>query len=273
MAIHKINYIHQSKLLKRFFSIGYIFLLFIVFNSCKKHAKSNTPTLTIFAAASLSDVLSEIAYLFEQQHAVKVRFNNASSGTLARQIEQGATPNLYISANQQWVDYLSEKNLIKKNTQTIIAKNTLALIAPKHSTLKINTLDSLLNLPALLGKNRLAVGDPKHVPVGLYAREVLEFYNWFDSVQLLTAKDARSALMMVEMQEAPLGIVYQTDALKSNQVKVLQLFSEHTHQPIIYTAGMYQNSSIANDFLQYLNSPETFSIWEKYGFKKYILKQ
>ncbi len=264
MPIYRTIYFHQHKVCIRKFLIG--FLSFLVLVSCQSD-KKQTSTLTVFAAASLSDVLSEIADSFEQDYPTKVKFNRASSGTLARQIEQGATPDLYISASPKWMEYLSQKALIKEKSPTIIAKNELVLIAPSNSSLEI-TADSLFSLPTLLDSNRLSIGDPTHVPAGQYAKESLVYYNWFDSIRLLPAKDVRSALMVVEMQEAPLGIVYRTDAQKSEKVKIVHLFSENSHQPIVYMAGICQDSLLSNHFLQYLNSAKMIPVWKKYGFKK-----
>ena len=224
----------------------------------------------VFAAASLTDVMAEIIDSFEVSHNVKVKLNLASSGTLARQIEQGGAPDVFISASKRWADYVDSLGVVIPGYKTEVAQNELVLVAPQSSHLKAVTINRSLNLGSLLGSGRLSIGDPSHVPAGRYAKQALEYYGWYDQLKkkMLPAKDVRSALMIVEMGEAPIGIVYRTDALKSGKVKILDAFPEKSHQPIVYVAEVCANRKLAKDFYAYLNSGSTKPIWDKYGFKQ-----
>lgn len=227
-------------------------------------------SIMIFAAASLTDVLTEIIDSFKVKYKVKVETNVGSSGTLARQIEQGGTPDVYISASKEWANYIDNLGGILSGFKTAIAQNELVLITPIISELEVAVIDSSLNFLSLLGSGRLSIGDPAHVPAGRYAKQSLEYYGWYSKLEnkTLPAKDVRSALMVVEMEEAPLGIVYRTDAQKSKKVKIMDVFSEKSHKPIVYIAGLCKEGKAAKDFYSYLNSDEIFAIWKKFGFKK-----
>lgn len=254
--------------------------IFLVLLSCgtgqQKEAKSEitstkTPgSIMVFAAASLTDVLPEIIDSFEVRYGVDVKTNMASSGTLARQMEQGGEPDVYISASKRWADYVDSLGYYLAETKSAIVKNELVLIAPLNSEMEVAAIDSGLDFIQLLKDERLSMGDPAHVPAGKYAKQSLEYYEWYAKLggKTLPAKDVRSALMVVEMEEAPLGIVYRTDARKSGKVKILNAFPEASHKPIVYMGGVCEDNAIARDFLEYVNSDATRSIWAKYGFKK-----
>ncbi len=236
----------------------------------KKDKADDRRTIMIFAAASLTDVLSEIVDSFEVNYPIEVKTNVASSGTLARQIEQGGGADVYLSANKKWADYVDSLGYMQKGYKSDIAKNKLVLIAPLNSTLKELTVDSSLNLQAMLGTGRLSVGDLAHVPAGRYAKKALGYFGWYKQLEgrILPAKDVRSALMVVEMEEAPLGIVYRTDAQKSEKVKILGAFPEKSHEPVVYVGGVCSDNKAARDFFAYLKGGETKAIWLKYGFEK-----
>jgi len=234
-----------------------------------KKSETEQPIM-IFAAASLTDVLTEIVDSFEVKYNVKTQINLASSGTLARQIEQGGIPDIYLSASKKWADYVDSLGVIQRDFKTDIAKNNLVLIAPFNSQLVISTIDSTLNLLSVLGLERLSMGDPSHVPAGKYAKQSLIYYGWYNQLKnrLLPAKDVRSALMVVELGETPLGIVYRTDAQKSKKVKILNTFPECSHKPIIYVGAVCKKNKNAIAFFNYLNSDFTKVIWSKYGFER-----
>ncbi len=232
-------------------------------------AHGETSKLMVFAAVSLTDVLTELKDSFEAAYPVKVQLNLASSGTLARQIEQGGEADVYISANRKWASYIDSLGFIEKEYLREIARNELVLVAPSGMALKTATIDSTLDLMALLAGDRLSMGDPAHVPAGRYAHQALQYYGWEGlTSRILPAKDVRSALMVVEMGEVPLGIVYRTDALKSKKVQILDAFPEKSHQPIVYMAGVCKLTAASVDFYAFLNAAESFPVWEKYGFKK-----
>lgn len=253
-----------------------IFIIIVgIFFSCnpkndtdKNAENTNKQSIMVFAAASLTDVLSEITDSFVVKYSINVKINIASSGTLARQIEQGGSPDVYISASKKWADYVDNLGYILKDYKTEIAQNNLVLIAPLNSKLKVAKIDSSLNFIDLLATGRLSIGDPLHVPAGKYAKQALNYFGWYNQLKnkILPAKDVRSALMTVEMEEAPIGIVYQTDALKSEKVKILGLFPKQSHKSIVYLAGVCNDKKAAKDFFKYLSSIETKTIWEKYGF-------
>ncbi len=253
-----------------------VFTSIILFASCgsgssnneKSDQANNEESIMVFAGASLTDVLSEIIDSFEIQYKVNVKTNMASSGTLARQIEQGATTDIYISASKKWADYVDSLGYIIDGYKKQVATNELVLIAPKTSNIQVNSIDSTLSLLALLGDNRISMGDPLHVPVGKYAKQSLEYFGWYQQLnaKILPAKDVRSALMVVEMEEAPIGIVYKTDALKSEKVKILNTFPEKSHMPIVFIAGLINENNVAKEFFAYLSSEEPRKIWAKYGF-------
>lgn len=248
-----------------------ILLFFIVFVlACSKHTSKDhdaSPSITIFAAASLADVIEEIANSFQSKYQIEIKTNLASSGTLARQIEQGAEPDLYISANQAWIDHVVKQRFIQEDAYAIVAQNELVLVAPEATTLEVNRIDSSMDLPTLLAEERLSIGDPAHVPAGIYAQQALSYFGWYDKLQILPARDVRTALMIVELGEAPLGIVYRTDALKSKKVSMLQSFPSESHAPIVYVAGLCSKREIAKKFYQFLQSEEARLIWIRHNFK------
>lgn len=238
----------------------------------KGSESSENKPIVVFAAASLADVLSEIIDSFEVNHNTPVQTNLASSGTLARQIEQGEVPDIYISASKRWANYLDSLNYLLPDTKSEIAYNELVLVAPLTSKLTVKAIDSTLNFVSLLGDGRISMGDPAHVPAGNYAEQALAYFGWKKMLtnKILPAKDVRSALVVVEMEEAPLGIVYRTDAQKSQKVKILQSFPEQSHQPIVYVGGVCKDNSAAHEFYTYLSSDAMKQIWIKYGFKTSI---
>jgi len=234
----------------------------------KKNNKDNS--IMVFAAAGLTDVMAEIADSFESNYHIKVKTNMASSGTLARQIEQGALADIYISASKKWSDYIDSLDVSNNTLKSTIASNKLVLIAPIHSNLKLDCIDSTLNIKYLIGSERISMGDPAHVPAGKYGQQSLMHYGWYDKIQsqLLPAKDVRSALMVVEMSEAPLGIVYKTDALKSSKVKIIAQFPDVSHSPIEIIASVMNEKASAKQFYEYLQSNQAKLLLKKYGFSE-----
>ena len=226
--------------------------------------------ITVFAAASTTNAITEIAELFEQSHPVQVRLSFASSSTLAKQIEKGAPADIFLSANPKWMDYLAKKGAIVAASRTDLLGNRIVLIAPLDSSLGRLTVDSALDLAGLLGEGRLAMGDPDHVPAGIYGKQALEKLGLWNSVKnkVARAKDVRAALVLVERGEAPLGEVYATDAAVSDKVKVVGMFPEDSHPPIIYPVAVTADSksSAAGIFIEFLRGPAAKAAFEKYGF-------
>ncbi len=199
---------------------------------------------------------------------VKISF--AASSVLARQIEAGGKADVFISADQEWMDYLQARNLINKPSRRNLVGNRLVLIAPADSKIELKIAPGF-PLAAALGSGRLATGDPDTVPVGRYARSALISLGVWDEVQdrLVRADNVRSAMMFVARGEVPLGIVYTTDALVDSKVRVVDTFPANTHAPITYPAAVLQGArSEAATFVAFLASPATAETWKKYGFQE-----
>ncbi len=247
-------------------SIIFIVLLFF---GCSQTKKSEKSELVIFCAASLTDVVTEIASGFEVEYHIQVKLNFASSGTLARQIEHGAEPAIFISANKKWVDYLKDLKLTIPETEKKIAGNTLVLVAPIESLIDSFGFSQEISLPEIF-EGRLSIGDPQHVPAGQYAVQMIEKLQYKGKLEsrFLPAKDVRSALMVVELGEVEAGIVYKTDALKSGKVKIVTEFPDSLHDPIYYymTIVNSQNNENTKKLYNYITSEKAIYIWKKYGF-------
>lgn len=245
-------------------------VLLLSCNNLSNKKQNEKQEVTVFAAASLTNVLHEIVDSFEVKYQASVKLNLASSGALARQIQLGASADVYLSANTQWANYIDSLGFVKQNLIQEIANNSLVLIAPKNSDIQLFKTDILLDLPVLIGEGYLSMGDPNHVPAGKYSKQALENYNLYSKVshRILPTKDVRTALMVVEMNEAPLGIVFSTDAKSSEKVKVVGNFSISSHKPINYVAAVCSNNKTALLFYNFLNSEETLPIWIKFGFIK-----
>lgn len=256
------------------FKSVFIYLTFCLLFCCnyneKTHDSAEVESIMVFAAASLADVISEVADSFEIKYNVSVQVNLASSGVLARQIEQGSRADVYISASKRWADHVQSLGAFQNNSISFLAMNSLVLVAPKNSGIPVARIDSSFSVKRLLGMNRLSIGDPTHVPAGKYAKQSLEYFGWYKELEnrLLPAKDVRSALMVVELGEAPLGIVYKTDALKSKKVDLLGDFPQYSHEPIVYVGGVCSTNSYAKLFLEYMSSENIKVTWERYGFLK-----
>jgi molybdate transport system substrate-binding protein len=230
-------------------------------------APARADNLTIFAAASLKNALDEVQAEWKKAGGAATVASYASSSTLAKQIEQGAPADIFISADAQWMDYLDKKGLIQPAHDLL--GNRLVLIAGKDSTVKIDIKPGF-DLAKALGDGRLSVGDPSNVPAGIYAKEALTKLGAWDAVQakLAPGADVRSALALVSRGEAPLGIVYETDAKVDPSVKIVAVFPEGSHAPIRYPVAVVKASKNADaaKFVAYLNSPAAQAIFVKYGF-------
>jgi molybdate transport system substrate-binding protein len=225
-----------------------------------------TQKITVFAAASLTNALQEISHIYQQQHNdQQIIFSFASSSTLAKQIAQGAPADIFISADQPSMNYLIDHHVIKH--QQLLLRNSLVLITQTNSTLPQIKIDSATDWNVLLpAGERMAIGDPDYVPAGKYAKQSLTNLNSYHLLepQLARANNVRSALMLVEMGEAKLGIVYSTDAKISQKVKVIGQFPSQSFAPIEYPITLINNS--ANAFYNFILSDQANVIFKKYGF-------
>ena len=227
--------------------------------------------LTVFAAASLTDAMKDISTLWMRAGHPALRMSFGSSSTLARQIEQGAPANLFASADEKWMDYLAEKALIVAGTRKDLLGNDLVLVVPADHPQHVS-IDPGFDLSALLGPGgRLAVGDPAHVPVGLYAEQALKKLGLWDSVsnRLARTDDVRSGLLLVERGEAPAGIVYATDAAVSKNVMVAGTFPDSSHDPVSYPFALIKSGDTADAraLLAFLAGPQAHTVFMRRGFK------
>lgn len=225
----------------------------------------------VFATASTTTAITAIADVFAARTADTVTASFAASSTLARQIEQGAPAQVFLSADTRWMDYLAARDLIVPATRAELLGNELVLIAPADSGLSDIRLEKGVPLAQLLGDGRLATGDPDHVPVGLYARQALESLGVWAEVEpkLARAQSVRAALTFVERGEAPLGIVYATDARISRAVKIVGTFSPASHEPIVYPVAVVAggDTPAARRFVDFLKGEEAKAIFAGYGFQ------
>jgi molybdate transport system substrate-binding protein len=231
-------------------------------------AETKPPQILVFAAASLTDALQEIGAAYEKTSAVRVKMSFDASSNMARQIEAGAPADVFFSADTEWMDYLQSRNLIQPATRRNVVGNQLVLIAPSGSGINLKIAPHF-PLAAALGNGRLATGDPDSVPVGRYARSALSALGVWDEVaaRLVRAENVRAALRYVGRGEAPLGIVYASDARVDNSVRVVDTFPADTHQPIVYPVALTKSAkSEAAGFLSYLIGPQAQEIFVKYGF-------
>jgi molybdate transport system substrate-binding protein len=201
--------------------------------------ESDTSAITVFAASSLTNVLQDLGDAFTKETSVPVKFSFAASSSLARQIENGAPADVFISADVMWMDYLQSKHLIQEQTRHDVIGNRLVLIAPVDSLIKLK-IEPHFPLPEALGKGRLATGDPDSVPVGRYAQAALtELGVWTEvSERLVRADSVRAALAFVDRGEVALGIVYETDALIDKHVRIVDVFPADSHAPIVYSMAL-----------------------------------
>ncbi|WP_321286453.1 molybdate ABC transporter substrate-binding protein [uncultured Sunxiuqinia sp.] len=240
--------------------ILYAMLSLFLLVSCSGSKRVNEKEIKVFAAASLTDVITKLAQKFEQEYNVTVKLNLAASGTLARQIDQGAEADVYLSANKNWMDFLVEKQKTKETA--VFAKNDLVLISPLNKDFQFKKVDSLLTN----SECKIAIGDPGFVPAGKYAMQVFDYYQLNLEDRYMQSQNVRSALMMVELGEADFGVVYKTDALQSKKVNVIYIFPEETHKPVEYFRALISDKNLAKQFYDYLYSAETDNVLTNYSF-------
>ena len=236
---------------------------------CATASQAAERVLTVFAAASLTNVLQEAGDAYTAETKSPVRFSFAASSALARQIESGAPADVFVSADQDWMNYLQARNLLAPATRANIVANSLVLVAPVDSRLSLRIAPGFALAAALGADGRLATGDPASVPVGKYAQAALAKLGVWPSVErrLVAADNVRTALNFVGRGEAPLGIVYATDAKTEPRVRVVDTFPASTHEPITYPAAATSTAGPgAVAFLRFLQGPVARALFDRAGF-------
>jgi molybdate transport system substrate-binding protein len=248
-------------------------LLIAVLALCMAAPYARSQSVTVFAAASLRNALDEVDAFNRKKGGPKVVVSYASSSALAKQVENGAPADIFISADLDWMDYLEKRNLIKAASRTNLLRNELVIVAPAGTNVSFK-IGPRFPLAAQLGTGRLAMGDPDHVPAGKYGRAALEALGVWQSVadRIARAENVRSALLFVSRGEAPLGIVYRTDALADKKVRIVGAFPADSHPPIVYPAAILagrQGAAAAGEFFAVLQSPQAAAIFKAHGFVPY----
>ena len=232
-------------------------------------AQAQPAPITVFAAASLSESITEVGALFSKETKIPVRFSFAGSSALARQIEQGAPADVFVSADREWMNFLNERRLVDAGSRKDILGNQLALIAPASSAQAPIEITAE-NLRGRLVSVRVATGEVGSVPVGRYARAALTALGVWDVVspQLVQTDNVRAALALVARGEVAFGIVYTTDALEEKNVRTVGIFPASSHPEIVYPAALVakKEAGDAAKFLDYLTSPQARAVFARYGF-------
>jgi molybdate transport system substrate-binding protein len=225
--------------------------------------------IVVFAAASLQEALDDASHVYERQSGDIVKVSYAASSALAKQIESGAPADIFISADLDWMDYLQQRNLIRPGTRKNLLGNRLVIVAPADSDLKLDIKPGF-DLAGALKGGHLAMADPDSVPAGKYGKAALEMLGVWNSVRaaVAPAENVRAALLFVSRREVPLGIVYATDAAADPRVKIVGVFPDDTHPPIVYPVALTATSKNPNAprLLEFLTSPAARPIFEKRGF-------
>lgn len=239
----------------------------LVSTGISRAADEKSPVV-VFAAASLTDAVTEIAAAFTKETGIRVQTSFAASSTLARQIEAGGPAEVFFPADQDWMDYLEKRGLLAPGSRRDVVGNKLVLIAPADSTANVRITSGAAFLAAIRD-SRIATGDPDSVPVGKYAKAALTTLGVWDAVQprIVRAENVRSALAFVSRGEAPFGIVYLTDARIDKNVKVLDAFPDNTYAPILYPIALTTKADAdAQRFVNYVSGKSAAATFEKFGF-------
>lgn len=234
-------------------------------------ARAAEPPLTVFAAASLADVLPRVGAAFTARTGVPVRYSFGATSALARQVESGARADAFVSADQEWMDYLDQRRLLEPSTRRDVVSNALVLVAPADSRVQVTLAPGVDLRPALGRSGRLVTGDPASVPVGRYARAALTRLGAWQAVEprLVPADNVRTALNFIARGEAPLGIVYATDARVEARVRVVAEMPAGSHAPIVYPAALLAEAKPgAIALMKFLDGEHAGRIFADAGFTR-----
>lgn len=253
------------------YRIAGLFTAFVILAGASlSPAAAEDKTITVFAAASMKNALDEVDAAYTTKTGVKIIASYAASSVLAKQIEQGAPADVFVSADTDWMDYAISRKTINEPTRVNLLGNSMVLIAPKDSEINNVTISQGFDLAKLAGDGRIATGDVKSVPAGKYAKAALEKLGAWTAAEpkFAMAESVRAALTLVARGEANLGIVYSTDAKVEPGVKIVGTFPVDSHPAIIYpVAATMTAKPETNDYLAFLKSSAAKTILEKYGFK------
>ncbi|WP_284186040.1 molybdate ABC transporter substrate-binding protein [Vibrio algivorus] len=224
--------------------------------------------INVYAASSMTDVMKELGQKYQAETGDTLVPVFAGSSTLARQIEQGAPADVFISANPKWMTYLEDKGMTTNDQVMDLVGNSLVLIGSEEVKNAQVDAGTFKELPKLLGEHRLAVGETQSVPAGMYAKESFENMGLWSvlSSKIAPSSNVRLTMSLVERGEAPFGVVYKTDALMSKKVSIIQTFPESTHSPIVYPAVALNDKATSQAFFNFLKSQQASDTFIKYGF-------
>lgn len=244
-----------------------VILLLTALHPAAAGLASAKPSLTVFAAAGATDAVTALCEQYEKRTGIRVERAFGASSTLARQIEAGARADVYISANPQWMDYLEQRDLLAPGSRRDWAANRLVLIVPASTSLSVPMEPGAGWAAAIEG--RIAMGDPAHVPAGMYARQALEHFGCFEALKsrIVQCSTVREVLGLVEAGQVAAGIVYRSDAWVSNRVRVAGTFPEPSHERITFQIAMVRpGHPQAEDLVRFLAGPEAVATLASYGF-------
>jgi len=253
----------------RFVSSSFLPLLVAAVVGTSPSAQAQDKTLTVFAAASMKNALDDVDAAYTKKTGIKVSVSYAASSTLIKQIEQGAPADVFASADLDWMDYGSQKKVIRDDSRVSLLGNRIVLIAPRDAKITNVAIGRGFDLANLAGDGRIVTGDVKSVPVGKYAKAALEKLGAWQAAEpkFAMAENVRAALALVARGEAALGIVYETDAKVEPGVKIVGAFPSDSHPPIIYpVAATVTAKPDADDYLAFLRTQGAKAVFEKYGF-------
>lgn len=253
--------------MKFFFAIT---LFLFTLSGCRNRTTSKNAIIRISAAAGFREVLDMAVHEFEEGSETKVQINYGGTGTLARQLEQGAQADIFLAANVKWMQYVLNRELADTTTFTPIAKNRLVFVTPVNSTIDTILIDENLDLASLFS-GRLAIGDSMFVPAGQYAVQALRNLNQLEALKsrLAPSRDVRSTLALVELGETELGIVYASMVHHTDKIRLVGILPKSTHDPIIFSGCLLSASPnrAVLSFWEYLLNPKNCHLWEKFGFE------
>ena len=265
--LDSLNSVLKEKIMRKysFYSLVLVVYFFssVIFSSIS-FAKDK---LYVYAASSMTTVVDRLVSAYNTNNDIKVVPVYGGTGSLARQIQHGAPADIFIAANRDWMDYLTENSIINRDSVTYLASNQLVVIAPKETKkqLEIEKVESWL---ALIGNSKLAIGSVDFVPVGTYSKQVLDKLNLWQAIQpkLVFTKSVRMVLALVEQNALNVGIVYRTDALLSSKVKIVATIPVSLHQPISYPLAALNNKPETLAFFKFIQSEQSLGILSEYGF-------